>query len=439
MPRIAPPPFSVPRNSRRLLYALVRPWGRWAFELWHRVERPVPGAEYLGSYDGKPRPARLLFSGHQNGLADPVLACITLDPQLHFFTRADVFRKRVARWCVLHLNMMPVFRTIDRVRDLAERNRATFEAAHARLEQGATCGIFPEAGHLDERRIRRFKHGSARFIAGALQHPAIVERGLELLPLHLDFERYEGYRTRAGVTVGPPVPYADIPGLAKDAGHARIVLGERMREALIRCSIQLNAGPTYDAHLAVCRFLEGHAGGRGDRGAIARVGRRLEADAEEAMQDFDAALAAGMAHPRSSEIWTAAGRIHAGRETRILPQLWRLPFWLVFVASAGWWPRIIERWSARSIDKVAFRTTLSIPANMLAVLSTWVLLSVAVSLWFGTILAGLALLVALRISQALAMPLVDALIDRSEEDKARFFLDAIFLKKWCHTSLPTQD
>ena len=420
-----------------MFYALVKPWGKWAFGLWHRVEHHVPGAEFLGSNDGQPRPARLLFGGHQNGLADPVLACISLDPQLHFFTRADVFRKRLARWCVLRLNMMPAFRPIDRVKDLAERNKATFEAAHARLEQGATCGIFPEAGHLDERRIRRFKHGSARFIAGALQRRAIVERGLELLPMHLDFERYEGYRTRAGVTVGAPVPFLDIPGLNEDAGHARIALSDRMRAALIQCAIQLNEGPTYNAHLAVCRFLEGHAGGRADRAAVERAGQLLEAHAEEVVRDFEAALAAGMEHPRSSEMWTAAGRIHAGRETRLRPLLWRLPAWLVFMASAGWWPRIIERWSTRSIEQVAFRTTLSIPANMMAVLLTWTLMAAAMAVIMNSAGAAVFLLLTLRICQGLAMPLVDALIDHSDERRAKRFLDQPFLSRWCHPPVPT--
>ena len=94
-----------------------------------------------------------------------------MDAQLHFFTRADVFRKPVWRWLLLRFNMMPVFRAIDRAPNMAERNKATFEAAHDRLEQGAVCGIFPEAGHLGERRIRRVRNVTARLIVGALHRP----------------------------------------------------------------------------------------------------------------------------------------------------------------------------------------------------------------------------------------------------------------------------
>ena len=89
--------------------------------MWHRVGA-IEGENHL-AYQGDERPARLLFSGHQNGLADPVLACVTLGPQLHFFTRADVFRKRAARWFLLRLNMMPIFRPIDKAEDMADRNR----------------------------------------------------------------------------------------------------------------------------------------------------------------------------------------------------------------------------------------------------------------------------------------------------------------------------
>ena len=122
--------------------------------MWHRVE--VEGLEHVQRRRRGTGPARLLFSGHQNGLADPVVACVSLPEQLHYFTRSDVFANPVARWFILRLNMMPMFRPIDRTRDMADRNRITFAAAHGRLDGGATCGIFPEAGHLDERRTRRF-------------------------------------------------------------------------------------------------------------------------------------------------------------------------------------------------------------------------------------------------------------------------------------------
>ena len=145
MPGKPPPRFALPESAAHLTYRVVRPWARWGVSLFHRIDRSVEGAEHLSNPEGKD-PARLLFSGHQNGLADPILACVLLPPQIHFFTRGDVFRHPLARALLLRLNMMPIFRPKDRLDDMADRNRATFSAAHSRLENGATCGIFPRPG-----------------------------------------------------------------------------------------------------------------------------------------------------------------------------------------------------------------------------------------------------------------------------------------------------
>ena len=89
------------------MYVAFRPLGRWAFKMWHRVE--IQGVTHLADTKRrKHRPARILYSGHQNALADPVFACVSLSRQLHYFTRADVFANPVARAILLRINMMPI-------------------------------------------------------------------------------------------------------------------------------------------------------------------------------------------------------------------------------------------------------------------------------------------------------------------------------------------
>ena len=419
---------------RHIVYSIVRPWGRWGVQLWHRVGA-IEGENHL-AYQGDERPARLLFSGHQNGLADPVLACVTLGPQLHFFTRADVFRKRAARWFLLRLNMMPIFRPIDKAEDMADRNRQTFAAAHARLEGGATCGIFPEAGHLDERRIRRFRHGSARFIAGALQRAPIRERGLEVLPLHLDFERYAGYRTVARVRIGPPISFDGIEGLEHDAGTARVELSDRMRHALVDCSVHLLDGLLYDPHLAVCRFLEGSSGSWPDEDRLARAAAAMQNDPERARADFEDALASGLGDPRTADDFAAAGRLCSGRSTHLALYLWRIPAWVIFMATTGWWPRLAFKAAERRVKQVAFRTTFSIPLTMVAVSLTWAVLSLGAGVATGKPLAVIAALLVLRGSQQWAMPLEDAIMDWRAERRVRRHMVHPFLTEWCGTPMP---
>ena len=433
MARRIPPHFEVPRSIWHWTYVLARPLGRWAVCFWHRVE--VDGLEHLADSSTSERPARLLFSAHQNGLADPILACVSLPHQLHYFTRADVFAHPVARFFVLRLNMMPMFRPIDRVADMADRNRTTFEAAHHRLDQGATCGIFPEAGHLDERRTRRFKHGSARFLLNAMQRPAIQQRGLDVVPMALDFERYEGYRSKARVRLGPPADLSGLPEGAEDAGHHRVWLSDTLREAYLGVSVELAEGEVYDAHLAVCRFEEGRTGGRPDPEWLRERGQALMAGGAEALSEFTALLEAGMDHPRRGDGFSALGRLHGPGPTRLGRHLWRLPAWAVFRLTTGWWPRMMEPMMARRIPKVGFRSTGSIPMSLVAVGGTWFILCLAISLWLRGFAFGLVLFVLLRLCQSLAMPFEDAWLDRAEEKRVAQFANHPWVVRWASATV----
>ena len=429
----SPPTFRIPDHAHHLVYALIRPLGRWGVRLWHRLDTRVIGSEWLKD-EGDPPPARLLFGGHQNGLADPLIACVSLRPQLHFFTRADVFRSPLYRWLLLRMNMMPIYRPKDKVADMADRNRVTFSRAHDRLEKGATCGIFPEAGHRDQRRIRRFRHGSARFIAGALQRPEVQKRGLEILPMSLDFERYAGYRTGARIRIGSPIGYVDIPGLDQDTGSARVQLSERMHTALVNQSVHLAEGELYDAHLAVHRFLEG-AMGRVPRHVIADAESALAQQAEEATSSFDAVCSRGMGHPRETDDFAAAGRIASGNTTSLSSLAWRWPAWAVFFLTCGIWPRVMERAAARRVNQVAFRTTFSIPLTMMAVILTWLVISLGAGVALGKPWVVPLVFMGLRGAQFLAMPLEDALMDARAERKVASLVSDPFIQNHCVPAL----
>ena len=408
------------------MYALLRPLARWAFRLWHVVE--VEGVDRLRTGEA---PARLLFSGHQNGMADPVFACVSLPGQMHYFTRADVFSNPVARWFVLRMNMLPIYRPKDRVPDLPERNQQTFSAAHQRLDAGAWCGIFPEAGHQPERRTRRFKHGSARFVLGALSRPAIQSRGIVVQPLAFDFTRYDGYRSTARLRIGAPIDLMDLGANPEDNGPNRILLSDRMKAALMEVSVELQDGPLYDAHLACCRFIEGTTGQRPDPAHLAEIRRDLQSNETEALAGFQALLDAGMPHPRRHDAFEGAGRLMAGAPTRLGRHAWRWPFWAVYRTTTGWWPRLLEKRMARQIRSAGFRTTFSIPFLLLGVGLTWSLLALAVSLWLHGFAFGLLLLGGLRASQWLAMPLEDAWLRRRAERAAAPHLGHPWMQRWC--------
>ena len=406
----------------------MRPFAKWIFHLWHRVE--TQGVEYL-DHTAK-HPARLLYSGHQNGLADPIFGCVALPMQMHYFTRADVFANALARALLLRLNMMPIFRPIDRATEMVERNQDTFNSAHARLESGACLGIFPEAGHLDERRIRRFKHGSARFILSAMGRKGIQNRCLCIQPMSFDFERYEGYRSLARIRIGAALdlsPYGPNP---EDNGPNRIALSHQMREGLLAISVNLLEGPLYDPHLAICRFLEGHLGQAPSQEILNRIGQELISDSHRALSGFQTLIEEGMPHPRRNEAFAALGRMHHQDNSALKPfVLWRWPAWVVFMLTTGWWPRCVEPWMAALIRDPAFRTTFGIPLALMGICTTWMVLAATAAYALGNVLWAPVICIAFRMAQQLAMPYEDRRMDRIHERQAQRFFVHPWIEKWC--------
>lgn len=413
------------------MYVAFRPLGRWAFKMWHRVE--IQGVTHLADTKRrKHRPARILYSGHQNALADPVFACVSLSRQLHYFTRADVFANPVARAILLRINMMPIFRPVDRAPQMVERNQDTFAAAYARLEAGASLGIFPEAGHLDERRTRRFRHGSARLILGAMCRPSLQKRGVEVQPVVMDFERYEGYRTTARLRIGAPLDLTTFWASAQDNGGQRIALSQTMRSALCALSVELIEGPLYDAHLALCRYLEGYNNCVPHPHVLAHLKGRLKAEEQAVLMGFQALLKDGMPHPRHAETFTALGRLHANGSTPWSSEAWRWPAWIVFKMTTGWWPNLIEKRMAELVKDPAYRTTFGIPLLLFCASTTWGLLALTAAYLTHNMAIGLFTILMLRLSQALAMPYEDCRLDRRNERVAQPYSAHPWVIKWCH-------
>ncbi|MDC0600238.1 1-acyl-sn-glycerol-3-phosphate acyltransferase [Flavobacteriales bacterium] len=406
----------------------MRPFAKWIFYMWHRVE--IQGIENLEDLT-KPQ-ARLLFSGHQNALADPIFGCVALPMQMHYFTRADVFANPLARALLLRLNMMPIFRPIDRATEMVERNQDTFNSAHARLESGACLGIFPEAGHLDERRIRQFKHGSARFILSALGRKGIQDQCLHVQPMALDFERYEGYRSLARIRVGTALDLSSFGSNPEDNGPNRIALSHQMREGLLTISVNLMEGPLYDPHLAICRFLEGHQGKAPSQETLDRISQELISESDHALSGFQTLIEAGMPHPRRAEAFAALGRMHHQDPSARQPSvLWRWPAWVVFMLTTGWWPRCVEPWMTALIRDPAYRTTFGIPLALIGICTTWLILAATAAYALGNVLWVPVICLAFRVAQQLAMPYEDRRMDRIQERQAQRFFAHPWIEKWC--------
>ncbi|MBL0315430.1 MAG: 1-acyl-sn-glycerol-3-phosphate acyltransferase [Flavobacteriales bacterium] len=110
-----------------------------------------------------------LLANHQNAMLDPLMVCLASKNQLHWLTRADIFRKPSMNWLLRKINMLPVYRERDRVADLAKKTQETFDECYAGMKPNSVICIFPEGTHRGKKQLvplkkrrRPFGNGSNR-------------------------------------------------------------------------------------------------------------------------------------------------------------------------------------------------------------------------------------------------------------------------------------
>lgn len=228
------------------LYAILFPLVYIAARLFYRRWR-VNG---ISNFPKKGQPV-IIVSNHQNALIDPLLCCLTAPRQLHFLTRADVFRNSLLRPFVLALNMLPVYRMRDIEAGKNERNMLTFKTVIARMKRGAAVGIFPEGNHGNRKMIRPLKKGLAQL----LDIMGTADDGLRdtlLIPVGVDYSDYDRARASVVVTYGRPFSVSDhLYGSGERLERYRAVMN-KVREQME--TVMLDLGP--EEHYSLLRAAE---------------------------------------------------------------------------------------------------------------------------------------------------------------------------------------
>lgn len=217
----------------RILIGLVR----WTLRVFfRRIE--VVGAERIPR--GKPV---LLVANHFNGLIDPLLlAFLPLRPR--FLAKSTLWSHPVVRPLLAMSSAVPVYRRQDGA-DMT-RNAESFDECHRRLAEGETVALFPEGRSHNEPSLAPMKTGAARIVLEAMaKHP-----GLDVLivPVGLNFEDKETFRSRVLIEVGAPIdPATECARHAADPRGAVRTLTERIGAGL--AAVTLNHASHAEARL----------------------------------------------------------------------------------------------------------------------------------------------------------------------------------------------
>lgn len=202
--------------------------------------------------------AVILVANHQNAMLDPVMLCLFLPRQLHWLTRADIFKKPQVNKLLRSINMLPVYRERDKVDDLHGINKLTFDECNDRLNGGAVLCVFPEGTHRGKKQLIALKKGVARMTMNALSNGV---HDLCIVPVGLDYENYYEYQSSLLIKIGLPINVEIYQNKFVDQVKAQNALMADIRLALQENMIDIQHNEAYEATYALedlCHSLSGH-------------------------------------------------------------------------------------------------------------------------------------------------------------------------------------
>lgn len=150
----------------------------------------------------------LLASNHSGSFFDAVVIGAVLPQPIHTLTRGDVFKKpAIAKW-LRRINLIPVFRASEGLREI-KNNDATFEESYQVMKKGEAVLIFSEGICVNEWYLKPLGKGTARMAYqtwyGDAPIPAMV-----VVPTGVTYEHFKGANKRVKLVFGEQIRPSDI-------------------------------------------------------------------------------------------------------------------------------------------------------------------------------------------------------------------------------------
>ena len=214
----------------------------------------------------------LLVANHPNSLIDPVLLGIAADRPVRLMAKAPLFEIPVFGAALRALGMVPAYRGTDDARQVA-KNVESLAAAARQLARGQVLGIFPEGKSHDVAQLAMVRSGAARL---AMMAVAAGARDLRVVPVGLNYERKERFRSAVWIKVGRPIDAARWWRMHEGDEHrAMRALTQEIGARLRHCVTHLD-DPAWESLLdEVEAMLPPAPGGR--RAVLATLHRRKRA------------------------------------------------------------------------------------------------------------------------------------------------------------------
>jgi 1-acyl-sn-glycerol-3-phosphate acyltransferase len=172
----------------------------------------------------------LLFAGnHQNSFIDGVLIGSYLPQPIHFLMRADMFRNRVASFCLTQFNVSPVYRFEEGLENV-HKNKETFRGIYNVLKENGNYIIFSEGICVQQKRLQKLRKGTARMAFGAAEKFGL---DVHIVPVGINYTYPSKFRKEVMVNFHEPFSIRDLQELYKNSpAKALLVFNQRIEAGL---------------------------------------------------------------------------------------------------------------------------------------------------------------------------------------------------------------
>jgi len=224
-------------------YWLLQQYAKLCFRLSYRR------IEVLNRHNLPVNQSVILAPNHQNALMDAMVLVCNTSYQNVFLARADIFRgKRLIRFLTF-LNIMPIYRIRDGIKNVKKNDEVFDRTLQVLHNKKNPLSIFPEGNHGDKRRLRPLVKGLFR-IALQAQEKYGHSPGVKIVPIGYDYGHYQHFQSTLFVNIGEPIEvnefiqvYLENPVLAINQ------MKERFAGALSKQMIDIQTEEYYELYM----------------------------------------------------------------------------------------------------------------------------------------------------------------------------------------------
>ncbi len=312
-----------------------------------------------------PKKGAVLFAvNHPNGLMDPLMVTTNTPRITHYLVRAAIFKKPIVKKFLGTLNLMPIYRIRDGVKELS-KNTEVFNDCYDILNRQQALMIFPEGSHDRRRTIRTISKGFTRILFGALEK--YPELKITVIPVGVTYQNSSQFPSKVAINYGKPIiandfynPHEINPSIKK--------IKEAVSSQLKELSVHIPFDENYDITL---KKLNNH---QVDFTKVTNVNKMVQ----------------------SGNINTSSSRFNYGK-------LFKLPFILNSI-----FPWILWRLISKKIDEIEFIDTFRFGIGMSVFPIFYLLQTLIVYSFYEVKIAGMyfftTLLIALLYSKFSSTP-----------------------------------